>query len=74
MYGVDEGIGLDDDSSRVEVQQTTEILSSVENANLDEIMCRMNPSGSLSEVIPINQFTTARAFVHSCTNAYTNSP
>ena len=54
-------IDIDEDNT-VTVQQTDDVLSTDQKADLDTLI---NPGLSMSEDLLINQFTTAKIFVHS---------
>ena len=51
----------------MEVEEIAELLSADQKTFLNQMMSRINPSGSLSEEILVSQYSTARQFIHSCT-------
>ena len=48
------------------VEEIEEILCEEQKADLDDQLSAINPTLSMIESLLVNQFATARTFIHSC--------
>ena len=48
------------------VEEIDDILSAEQKADLDDQLSSINPTLSLTESLLVNQYATAKAFIHTC--------